>query len=94
MSIFKVITYCVTFAAAMFFAFWKNRLKRRLTDAAISSLKLVSDLGIFNDIKEELKREEALRDLPKQQLFKYRVVNLCTFLFFVMLVVEVLVLQK
>jgi hypothetical protein len=31
MFMLKVVTYCATIAAAMFFAFWELRLKRRLT---------------------------------------------------------------
>jgi hypothetical protein len=84
----------MTFAAWMIFSIWRVRLKRQLTDTAIPPLKLVSDLGIVNDFREELKREQVLRELPKQQLFKYRVVVLCSFLFFAMLIAEVLVLQR
>lgn len=89
----KAITYCVTFAAAMFCAHWEVRLKRQLTDAAVPPLKLVSDLGIFNDIREELKREQALRDLPKEQLFKYRMALLCKFVFIAILIAELFLLH-
>lgn len=94
MLMLKVVTYGSTFTAAMFFASREVKLKRQLTDAAIPPVKQVSDLGFANDIREELKRQQALRELPKEQLFKYRVAVLCKFLFMAMLIAEVLVLQR
>jgi hypothetical protein len=94
MFILKVVTYCTTIAAAMFFAFWELRLKRQLTDSAIQPVERVSDLGIMNDLSERMRRERVLRELPKQRLFKFRMVVMFKFLFVAILIAEVLILQK
>ena len=94
MFILKVVTYGATIAVAMFFAFWELRLKRQLTDSAMQSVERVSDLGIMNDLSERMRREQVLRDLPKQALFKFRIVVTLKFLFVAILIAEVVILQK
>jgi hypothetical protein len=91
---FKVVLYCATIAAALFFAFWELKLKRQLTDGALQPLKSVSDMGISNDLSERMKRERLLRSLPRQMRFKLRMVVGLKFLFVAILIVEVILLQK
>lgn len=94
MFILKVVTYCATIAAAMFFAFWELRLKRQLTDDAVRPVERVSDLGVMNDLSERMRREQVLRDLPKQALFKLRMVVALKFLLVAILILEVIILQR
>lgn len=94
MFIFKVVTYCTTIAAAMFFAFWELRLKRQLTDSAMRPLQGVSDLGIMGDLSERMRREQVLRSLPKHALFKFRMIVMLKFLFVAILIAEVIILQN
>ena len=94
MFILKVVTYCATIAAAMLFAFWELRLKRQLTDGAVRPVERVCDLGVINDLSERMRREQALRDLPKQALFKLRMVVVLKFLLVAILIAEVIVLQR
>lgn len=67
----KALTYSVTILAAVFFGFWELKLKNQLTDTAVQPPKMVSDFGVV-DLSDRLRRERALRDLPKQTLFKLR----------------------
>lgn len=94
MFILKVVTYCATIAAAMFFAFWELRVKRQLTDGAVRPVERVSDLGVMNDLSERMRREQVLRGLPKQALFKLRMVVALKFLLVAILILEVIILQK
>jgi hypothetical protein len=94
MPILKVVTYCATIGAAMFFAYWERKLKLQLTDEAVQPLKHVSDLGMLYDLKESLQRERFLRGLPAKVKFKYRMAIALKFVFFAILIVEVLVLQR
>lgn len=93
MLTFKVITYSVTIAAAMFFAFWELRLKRQLTDSAVQPTEKVIDFGVIN-LSERIRREQALRDLPRQALFKFRMVVMFKFLFVALLIAEVVIIQR
>ena len=93
MLTFKVITYSVTIAAAMFFASWELRLKRQLTDSVGQPSKMVSDFGVIS-LRERLRREQILRDLPSEEKFKYRMVVMFKFLFVAILIAEVIVLQR
>jgi hypothetical protein len=78
----------------MFFGFWELRLKRQLTDKAVQPLERACDRGILDDISENIKREQALGGLPKQELFKVRMVVMLKFLFVAILIAEVIVLQR
>jgi hypothetical protein len=93
MFILKVLTYCVTIAASMFFGYWELRLKRQLTDDTPQPPVSISDMGVINDLKEQMKREQYLRSLPKQSLFKYRRAVMLKFLFLAILIAEVILLQ-
>lgn len=93
-SILKVVIYSATIAAMMFFAFLESKLKRELTDSAIQPTKFVSDIGILNSLAERMKRERVLKGMPKQALFKFRMVVALKVLFFVILIAEVLLLQR
>lgn len=92
MFILKAVTYSGTILAALFFAFWELRLKDRLTDRLQPS-KTASDFGAIN-LSERLRRESALRDLPKPALFWLRIVIMFKFLFVAILIAEVIVLQR
>lgn len=94
MITFKVVIYCVTIAAAMFFAYWERKLKLQLTDEAVQPVKYVSDLGMLHSLKESLRRERFLRGLPAQLKFKYRMAVGLKFLFLAILIIEVIILQK
>ncbi len=78
----------------MFFGFWEDRLKRQLTDSAMKPLVWVSDVGIMHDLKERMRRERVLRHLPKQALFKFRMVVVFKLLFVAILIAEVIILQR
>jgi hypothetical protein len=93
MFILKALAYSITILIAVFFGFWELRLKEQLTDAAVEPSKMVSDFGTV-DLSDRLRRERALSDLPKQALFKLRMVVMLKFLFAAMLVAEVIVLQR
>ena len=93
MFILKALTYSVTILVAMFFGFWELRLKEQLTDTGVQPSRMVSDLGPVY-LSDRLRRERALRDLPKQALFKLRAVVMLKFLFVAALVAEVIVLQR
>ncbi len=93
MFILKVVIYSVTILAAMFFGFWELRLKEQLTDSAFQPSKMVSDFGAFN-LSERIKREQILRDLPKEAKSKYRKVVMLKFLFVAILIAEVIILQR
>ncbi len=77
----------------MFFAFRELRIKQQLTDDAPQPPVNVSDMGILNDLKEKMRREQYLRGLPKQALVKYRRAIMLKFLFFAILIAEVILLQ-
>jgi hypothetical protein len=94
MFILKVVIYSVTIAAALFFAFREDRLRRQLTDEAPQPPVSVGDMGYINDFKEEMRRERYLSSLPKQALFKYRRAAMLKFLFVAILIAEVLILQR
>jgi hypothetical protein len=94
MFMLKVFTYCATIAAAMFFAFWELRLKRKLTDGAMSPVERVSDLGIMNDLSERMRREQILRDLPTQARSTLRMVVVFKFAFVAILIAEVIIFQR
>jgi hypothetical protein len=94
MFILKVVTYSATIAAAIFFAFWELRLKRQLTDGEARPVERVSDPGVINDLSERMRREQALRYLPKQALFKLRMIVVLKFLLVAILIAEVIILQR
>jgi hypothetical protein len=85
---------CVTLSTAMFFALWELKLKRELTDGLPKPSENVSDLGILSDLHERLRRERFLRGLPRQARSKLKIVASLKFLFVVVLIIEVFVLQK
>jgi len=90
----KIALYCVTSAAALFFAFREQKLRRALTDEEFQPSKNVGDFGVLNDLSEEMQRERILRALPPQALRKYRMAVGLKFLFVAILIAEVIVLQK
>jgi hypothetical protein len=94
MSTLKVVIYCVTIAVALFFAFWEARLKRQLTDEAPQPPVSVSDMGVINNLKEMIKREQYLNCLPKKATVKYRRAAMLKLLFVAILIAEVIFLQK
>jgi hypothetical protein len=87
----KFVTYFLTIAFAMFFAFWELRLKHQLTDRASSPSRSPSELGVMN---ERMNRERLIESLPKKARARLRTVVVLKFLFVAILIVEVIVLQR
>jgi hypothetical protein len=90
----KACLYCATIAAALFFAYWEDRLKRQLTDKAFRPSERISDFGVLNDLEERMQRERILKVLPKPALGKYRKAVVLKFFFVALLILEVIVLQR
>ncbi len=90
----KVFVYSLTLALAMFFAFWELRLKRQLTDSALTPNTRPSEFGVVNDLSERMSRERVIAALPREALTKLRTVVALKFLFVAILIVEVVVLQR
>ena len=94
MHILKIALYLLTIAGAFFFAFWEIKLKEQLTDGALQQHESASDFGIWNDLSIKIRRERSLKNLPRRQLFKFRVIVSFKFLFVAILVVEVIFFQR
>jgi hypothetical protein len=84
----KSALYVATIAAMFFFGFWELRIKRELTEEAELVQENPSNLSVLS------LHERVLRRLPRERLSKYHVIVGLKFLFFVLLVVEVIVLQR
>jgi hypothetical protein len=94
MHTLKVIIYCATIGAGMFFAYWERKLMLQLTDEAVQPLKYASDLGFLYGLKESLQRHRFLSGLPAQVKFRYRMAVGLKLLFFAILIIEVVMFQK
>ena len=94
MFILKVVIYSATFGAALFFAFWEDRLRRQLTDDAPRLPESVIDRGVLDDLKENMGRWQYLKSLPKQATVKYRKVVKIRLLLCALFIVEVIFLQQ
>ena len=94
MLISKVALYLLTFAGALYSAYWEERIKRELTDGAVEQRVNVSDIGFLNDLLNEIRRERYLYRLPPDTLRKYRRVVQLKFLFAGVLILEVIFLHK
>jgi hypothetical protein len=72
------------------------KLWRRLTEEALGQRQeRVSDFqDVLYGIRKEFSRERLLRSLPREALIRLRVVGGLKFLFLVILVVEVICLQR
>ena len=87
----KDILYSVTIATAFFGGYLELKLKKQLTQEALQTTKNVGDFGLLNDLSENLERERILNKLPKQMLFKLRLVLWLKFLAIALLVIELFV---
>ncbi len=95
MLIFKIALYSLTTAGAAIFGFWEMKLKNQLTEDALKGqYEGVSDLGIFNDLSNSMKRERFLKTLSLEELFKYRVAVSLKFICVAALIAEILLLQR
>jgi hypothetical protein len=94
MFILKVVIYCVTIAAALFFGSRQSRLERQLTDDAPRLPENVVDRGILDDFKERMGRWQYLQSLPKQALVEYKRAVMLKFIFMAILFAEVIILQR
>ncbi len=94
MVAFKASLYFLTIAGMFFFAFWERKLKHQLTDDLLERRENVSDFDSFYGIREDMRRERILKCLPREVLFNLRVVVSLKFLFFVILIAEVIFLQR
>lgn len=93
MFVLKVVTYSATFLAALVFAFLEGREKQQLTDSVFQPSKMVSEYGASN-LSERIKREQILRDLPKEAKSKYQKLVMLRFLFIAALIAEVVIFQR
>lgn len=95
MFAFKTALYILTIASLFSFGLWEWKLKRQLTDEFLEQQhESVSDIDSFYEIRRNFKREHILKSLPREALFKLRVVVSLKFLFFVILIIEVAFLQR
>lgn len=92
----KIALYILTIGAAFFFAFWELRLRRQLTDEALEQQReSVSDYAdVSYDVRKAIRRERILKSLPREVLFRLRMVVSLKFLFLAMLMFEVVFLQR
>jgi len=91
---FKIALYIFTAAASFFFGFWELKLKSQLTAGVAEEDKFVSEYGVINDLRLRMKRERFLRELPRETLFKYKLVLILKFFFVALLIAEVIVFQR
>jgi len=92
----RIATYALTSASALLFAFWEVRLRRQLTEPALAQQhESVSDYADLSyDIRQEIRRERVLTNLPPGVKFRLKVIAGLKFLFLAILVVEVIILQR
>jgi len=94
MLVFKIALYILTIAFAFLFAFWERKLEHQLTDELLEQQhENISDLDSFYEIRRDIRRQRILSNLPREALFKLRVVVSLKFLFGAILVLEVIILQ-
>lgn len=94
MLAFKIALYILTLGSAFFFGFWELKLRRQLTDGSLEQHENVSDFDSLYDVRKEIRRERLLNRLPREVRFKLRVVVSLKLLFFAILVIEVILLQR
>jgi hypothetical protein len=96
MLAFKAALYTLTIGSAFFFAFWEWKLRRQLTDEALEQQnESISDYSdVSYGIRREVRRERIMKNLPPEELFKFRVVASLKFIFVAILIAEVIFLQK
>ena len=96
MPIFKAVLYVLTIGSVFFFGFWEYRLRRRLTDEALEQQReSVSDYcDLSYEIQKEKRRERILNSLPRESLSKLKLIAGAKFLFFAILIVEIVLLQR
>jgi hypothetical protein len=90
----KIALYIFTVLACFFFGLLEFKLKSQLTAGAAEEDKFVSEYGIANDLRLQMKRERFLKQLPRKRLFKYRLTVALKFFFVALLIAEVIVLPR
>jgi hypothetical protein len=90
----KIPLYLLTLGGVFFFAFREVKIRKGLTDQVLEEPENASDIGFTGDISREFARERLLRNLPRERLAKYRTVVALKFLFAIVFIVEVVVLQR
>jgi len=93
MLAFKSVVYVLTIASLFLFGFWEMQVRRRLTEKG-AKRESVAKFGALSGISNEIRRELFLESLPSEVLLKLRVIRSLKILFFVILIIEVLVLQR
>src|SRR5690242_16294818 len=88
MLAFKTALYILTIAIAFLFGGWEMRLKRQLTDEMPARGTI--DYGMRDALRERMRRERFLHDLPPERLRKLRMIGGLKFLFVAILILEVL----
>ncbi len=96
MFVFKAVLYILTIGSMFFFAGWERRLRRRLTEEGLQQQResLREYPFDFSTIREEFRREHILMSLPPEALSRYKAVVILKFVFFAILILEVIVLQR
>lgn len=95
MLAFKISLCVLTIAIAMLFAHREMKLRRELTDEMPEERILdCGEYTVFSGLRQELKRERFLSDLPSKRRSKLRVAGGLKCLFAVILVIEIMLLQR
>lgn len=95
MLAFKVVLYVLTLAGMFVFAFWERKLTHQLTDEVLEQQREnVSDFDSFYQIRKDTRRTSILRNLLREARSKLNVVIGFKFLFAVVFVIEIIVLQR
>lgn len=94
MADMKVLLYILTGTCALFFAFWEEKLKRDLTNSVPQRLGTISEIGFLDDIKKGFDRERFLATIPAEVKRKLRIVVVLKFVAAVVLILEVILLQR
>jgi hypothetical protein len=92
--VLKIALYSATSIGAFLFAFMELRLKRKLTDDTPAPLANAIDFGILDDLSDRVRRERVLASLPRQARSRLRVIVGLKFLCVLILITEVLLLQR
>jgi hypothetical protein len=86
--------YIATIATSIFFGFLELKLKQQLTDSVDQSAAKIIDFGLMDELSARMRRERVLKGMPKEALQKLRLAAGLKFLFVLILVAEVIILQR
>jgi len=89
---FKIVVYCATTAAAMFFSLLEKKLKKELADVAAQANSIL-DIYELDGPMVTLEYEQVLKVMEQELLHKARIVMGLKFLFIALLIMEAITLQ-